>query len=117
MIRFARRALLALCLAGAAGSILLAQPAFAQSLAVLNERFNASMQAGNHAEAERIGKQMVSDAAKRYGTRHLNYAIAVNELARAVQRSPSGLRMPYRYSGRRSPFSKGSGTTQPLPSP
>lgn len=82
MTRFASRALLALCLAGSAGSTFLAQPVAAQSLASLNEQFSKSLQAGNYAEAERIGKQMVSVAAKRYGTRHLNYAIAVNELAR-----------------------------------
>ncbi|MGE3987455.1 tetratricopeptide repeat protein [Pseudorhodoplanes sp.] len=82
MTPFARRILLVLCLAGSVGSALLAQPTQAQSLAALNQRFNASMQAGNYAEAERIGKQLVSLAAKRYGTRHLNYAIAVNELAR-----------------------------------
>jgi CHAT domain-containing protein/Tfp pilus assembly protein PilF len=89
MTHFACRALLALCLAGSAGSTLLPQPASAQSLASLNEQFGKALQAGNHAEAERIGKQMVSLAAKRYGTRHLNYAITAMEFSRvynALQR-------------------------------
>ena len=81
----ARPAFLALHLAIAslAASTLLPQPAYAQSLTALKDRFDKSMQAGNYADAERVGKQMVAQASKQYGTRHFNYAIAVNELARA----------------------------------
>jgi len=82
--------LIAATVAISLGLALAVQPANAQSLKTLKERFDSSLKAGKFDEAEQLARRSMAVAKKRHGRNHVLYGVSEFDLGRALNQQ-------YRY--------------------